>query len=68
MILALAKTLDIAVVAEGVENAVQLERLEAMDCQLIQGYYFARPLSSRDAESYLASGDLVFDKASALRV
>ena len=60
MVLALAKALDIGVVAEGVENVVQLSRLQAMGCRLIQGYYFAKPLSVSDAESYLASGDLIF--------
>jgi len=61
MIIALAKTLDIGVVAEGVENTVQLECLKAMGCRLIQGYYFSKPLPAKDAESYLAAGDLIFD-------
>jgi len=60
MIVALAKTLDIGVVAEGVEDAVQLQCLEAMGCRLIQGYYFSKPLTVTDAESYLASGNLIF--------
>ena len=62
MILALAKTLDIEVVAEGVENELQLERLDSMDCKLIQGYYFAKPLSSEDATAYLTRGELVFGR------
>ena len=60
MIVALAKTLDIGVVAEGVENAVQLQSLEAMGCRLIQGYYFSKPLSVSDTESYLARGEVIF--------
>ena len=60
MIVALAKTLEIGVVAEGVEDKDQLASLEAMDCCLIQGYYFSKPLPAKAAGSYLAKGDLIF--------
>ena len=66
MILALAKTLDIGVVAEGVETATQLERLESMDCHCIQGYYFAQPLTSEEATGYLASDQLIFENTEPL--
>ncbi|NDY57168.1 EAL domain-containing protein [Desulfovibrio sulfodismutans] len=42
-ILALAKNLDMSVIAEGIETDVQWERLVDMDCRLGQGYRFARP-------------------------
>jgi EAL domain-containing protein (putative c-di-GMP-specific phosphodiesterase class I) len=40
----LAHALGIEVIAEGVERSGQLEKLEAMGCDLAQGYYFSRPL------------------------
>ncbi len=50
-IVAMAQALGLATVAEGVETAEQLELLKSMGCDLIQGYYFSRPLA---AEEFLA--------------
>jgi diguanylate cyclase (GGDEF)-like protein len=36
---------DISVVAEGVENHHQVETLRKYECDVIQGYYFSRPLA-----------------------
>jgi diguanylate cyclase (GGDEF)-like protein/PAS domain S-box-containing protein len=44
MILAMARHLDLRVVAEGVETQAQANFLIANDCQLMQGYLFARPV------------------------
>ncbi len=44
-IIAMAKTLDLKVVAEGVESADQLAFLNNLSCDEIQGYYFSRPLT-----------------------
>jgi diguanylate cyclase (GGDEF)-like protein len=44
----LAHALDMSVVAEGVETAVQAGRLEALGCDLVQGYYFGRPAPSME--------------------
>jgi diguanylate cyclase (GGDEF)-like protein len=43
-IIALAKTLSYAVVAEGVEEEAQLSVLVAMGCDLVQGYLIGHPL------------------------
>ncbi|NDV13679.1 bifunctional diguanylate cyclase/phosphodiesterase [Crenobacter caeni] len=43
-ILALAETLDMAVIAEGVETIEQQELLASMGCHNYQGYFFGRPL------------------------
>lgn len=45
-IIALAKTLDIEIVAEGVETEAALRYLRERGCELGQGYYFSRPLES----------------------
>jgi diguanylate cyclase (GGDEF)-like protein len=44
IILALAKSLHIDVVAEGVENESQFEFLRERSCRNIQGFYFYRPM------------------------
>ena len=43
-IVALAKSLNLRTIAEGVEDAAQLALLKALGCNEYQGYYFARPL------------------------
>jgi EAL domain-containing protein (putative c-di-GMP-specific phosphodiesterase class I) len=45
-IVSLAQTLHLQAVAEGVESEAQVEALNALGCQLAQGYYFARPLTA----------------------
>jgi diguanylate cyclase (GGDEF)-like protein len=42
-VIALAHSLDLQVVAEGVEDEAQLKFLREHDCDLVQGYYFYRP-------------------------
>ncbi len=42
--ISLAHKLDLEVIAEGVETKQQLEFLQKHDCDLVQGYYFSRPL------------------------
>ncbi|MFA9446812.1 putative bifunctional diguanylate cyclase/phosphodiesterase [Egicoccus sp. AB-alg6-2] len=42
-VVALARSLDIEVVAEGVERETHLRRLHAVGCELAQGYLFGRP-------------------------
>jgi EAL domain-containing protein (putative c-di-GMP-specific phosphodiesterase class I) len=52
-ILAMAKGLDIKVVAEGVENRDQLSFLTAQGCDLAQGFFLARPMNEMAYRSYL---------------
>ncbi len=49
-ILALAASLDIAVVAEGVETTGQLEFLQRHGCKAYQGYMFGRPMPAEVLE------------------
>lgn len=43
-IISLGKTLSLQVTAEGVENEQQVHALRALGCDLMQGYYFGRPV------------------------
>lgn len=52
-ILALAKTLNLRVIAEGIENEHQLEYLVRKGCDLLQGFYFARPIYPEDVPAML---------------
>ncbi|GGF55160.1 sensor domain-containing protein [Alteromonas lipolytica] len=55
-ILSIATNLDIKVVAEGVETREQYERLVELDCDYIQGFYFAKPMPAEDFEHFMCSG------------
>jgi diguanylate cyclase (GGDEF)-like protein len=52
-ILAMAKGLDLKVVAEGVENHDQLDYLAIQGCDLVQGYLLAKPMDDAAYFSYL---------------
>ena len=51
LILDIAKNLRIPVIAEGVETEEQLKLLKELGCELVQGYYFSRPLHASDFEA-----------------
>ena len=50
LILDIARYLEVSVVAEGVETGKQLEILREGKCDLVQGYYFSRPLPAEEFE------------------
>ena len=52
-IVAMARSLNIQVVAEGIETWQQLDILRSMGCSLAQGFLFAKPCSADDALRYL---------------
>lgn len=43
-VVALAKSLDLHVVCEGIESGAQLQALEQTSCDAVQGYLFVNPL------------------------
>jgi diguanylate cyclase (GGDEF)-like protein len=57
-VLSMAHTLGLKVVAEGVENAGQLDMLRQGGCDLIQGFYFSRPVRPEAAADFLHGGKL----------
>jgi len=55
VIIALAKTFNLSLTAEGVETKEQLDFLTTMECDEIQGYYYSKPLSLDDLKSFCKS-------------
>jgi EAL domain-containing protein (putative c-di-GMP-specific phosphodiesterase class I) len=51
----LAHNLDMVAVAEGVENAATLDLLNTLECDLVQGYYLAKPMPGEALVGWLAS-------------
>jgi len=58
-ILGLANKLSLAVIAEGIEEPEQLNRLRTLGCHMGQGYLLARPAPAHVLEALLASGGLL---------
>jgi len=52
-IIGLVHQMDMKVVAEGVDDPVQLELLEKYNCDYIQGYIWGRPLTDSEVSSLL---------------
>jgi len=55
--IALAHSLGLEVIAEGVETPLQLENLHKLGCEYGQGYLLSRPQSEQDIEAVLAAWD-----------
>jgi diguanylate cyclase (GGDEF)-like protein/PAS domain S-box-containing protein len=53
---ALAHTLGLQVIAEGIETAEQLKTISALQCEFGQGFLFGRPVGSQEAEKILKAG------------
>ncbi len=52
-VVALGKSLNLRVIAEGVESVEQLQLLTEFGCDAIQGYYLSKPLSAPDFLAFL---------------
>lgn len=69
-IVTIAQNLDLHVVAEGVEQAYQIDTLKALNCETVQGYYYSKPLSKDEFTEFLkqqqskATPSLIRSKAS----
>jgi diguanylate cyclase (GGDEF)-like protein len=55
-IMALARSMKMYTIAEGVENAAQVAFLRRQGCDEIQGYYFSRPIPADEFEALLREG------------
>jgi diguanylate cyclase (GGDEF)-like protein/PAS domain S-box-containing protein len=49
-IIAMAKSLNMTLVAEGVENEAQVQFLDQQGCEVLQGFYFGRPVPAEELE------------------
>ncbi len=52
-VVSLAQTLGLKVIAEGVETKEQFEYLKNIHCDMLQGYYFARPMYLKDCLEFI---------------
>lgn len=53
-VIKLANDLGMPVIAEGVETEEDVEVIKAAGCQIVQGYFYARPMSVEDFEKFVA--------------
>jgi EAL domain-containing protein (putative c-di-GMP-specific phosphodiesterase class I) len=67
-ILALARTLNTSVVAEGIEDDIQARALERLGCTHAQGFLFSRPLSTNKAEELVKARQPLGPKGAARAV
>lgn len=54
-IIALAKELGFVTLAEGAESKAQVERLRELGCEVIQGYYYSKPVPEEEYEKFLTA-------------
>ena len=52
-IIILAKELGFVTLAEGAESKAQVDRLRELGCEVIQGYYYSKPVPEAEYEKYL---------------
>ena len=52
-IISIAETLNKEVVAEGVETESQLKRLQRLQCDMAQGFYFSEPVTDAEFDRFL---------------
>lgn len=58
-IISLAHNMSLNVVAEGVENADQVEWLRERGCDMAQGFFYAKPMSAEQMSLHLEAGEFV---------
>lgn len=64
----LAESLEVPTIAEGVETAEQMLTLKSMGCDIVQGYYFSRPLPADEFEPLVADKEEQEEKVKAGRL
>ena len=64
-VIRMAKWLGIPAVAEGVETREQIDFLRTLGCDMIQGYYYSRPIPREEFEAKLESNESIVSKTDA---
>ena len=62
-VMRLARDLQIAITAEGVETKEQYEFLKSIGCDTIQGYYFAKPMPEEEYETRMEMCESIGEEA-----
>ena len=58
LVLKIAQTLGVPVIAEGVETEEEYMLLKKAGCDIIQGYYFSKPIAPEEFEKFKAAGQI----------
>nr|WP_259548190.1 bifunctional diguanylate cyclase/phosphodiesterase [Heyndrickxia oleronia] len=58
-ILLMAETLQLDVIAEGVENKEHIESLTKLGCTIMQGYFYSKPMENKEVDKWIQSNELV---------
>jgi len=58
-IITIADAFDMSLVAEGVENKIQLDHISPLGCNKIQGYYFSKPIPKEEISSLVYATNTV---------
>lgn len=58
LVLKIAQTLGVPVIAEGVETEEEYMLLKNAGCDIIQGYYFSKPIAPEEFEKFKAAGQI----------
>ena len=66
-IAALAHSLKLGIIAEGVEQLEELSFLSALRCNYIQGYFFSKPLVEEELLEVMGNPQYFLDKLQAAR-
>ena len=67
-VIAMARTLDLKVVAEGVETEEQLDFLQENGCDVLQGFYFSKPVAAADLKQVLYANRDFYNEKSKVRI
>ena len=57
-IIQISKSLNVEVIAEGVETADVADSLRAMNCQIGQGHFWAKPLAEKEFLAFLGNSKI----------
>jgi diguanylate cyclase (GGDEF)-like protein len=55
IIIEIGRSLNVGIVAEGVEKQAQVDLLEKFGCHVLQGYFYSKPLIAEDLKTYITT-------------